>query len=84
MDIDVPLKDLGSVDIEPLRAAILALDEQVWEAQALRQNEYEVHQQTQSVVLVFTDGVGWPNIEVRKESGWDLLAEAAVPMMHGI
>ena len=84
MDIDVPLKDLGSVDIEPLRAAILSLDEQVWEAQALRQNEYEVHQQTQSVVLVFTDGVGWPNIEVRKESGWDLLAEAAVPMMHGI
>jgi len=37
MDIDVPLKDLGSVDIEPLKAAILSLDEQVWKDQTLRQ-----------------------------------------------
>ena len=84
MNIDVPLRDLGSVAIEPLSAAILSLDEAAWESQTHRQNEYEVHQQTRSVVLVFTDGVGWPDIEVSKESGWDLLSETAVPIMHGI
>ncbi|HZD53339.1 MAG TPA: aspartyl/asparaginyl beta-hydroxylase domain-containing protein, partial [Woeseiaceae bacterium] len=50
----------------------------------LRQESYEVHKQTRSIVLVFTDGKGWPEIEVRKEPGWDRLAEAAVPVMHGL
>ncbi|HIG39006.1 MAG: aspartyl/asparaginyl beta-hydroxylase domain-containing protein [bacterium] len=84
MDIDVPLKDLGSIRIEELRQAILSLDESAWKSQTIRQNEYEVHQQTESIVLVFTDGAGWPNVEVRQESGWELLSKTAIPVMHGI
>ena len=84
MDIDVPLKDLGSVAIDGLKEAILSLNESDWASQTHRQSEYEVHRQTKSVVLVFTDGEGWPNIEVTKESGWDLLSETAIPLMHGI
>ncbi len=84
MDIDTPLRDLGNVEIEALKDAILSLDESAWLSQELRQNEYEVHQQTQSIVLVFTDGAGWPDIEVSRESGWDLLSATAIPMMHGI
>lgn len=84
MDIGEPLKELGEIDIEDLRAAILGLDEESWHQNLHRQQEYEVHKSTKSVVLVFTDGSGWPNIEVTKEAGWDQLAGVAVPVMHQI
>ena len=84
MDIGIPIKDLGEYDIEPLKAKIMALPEEAWWGNQFRQLEYEVHQHTQSVVMVFTDGDGWPNIEVSKDEGWDLLADEALPLMHQI
>jgi hypothetical protein len=84
MDIGVPLKELGEYDIEPLKQKILSFGEDDWLGNTYRQQEYEVHKQTQSVVMVFTDGSGWPNIEVSREDGWDQLAEEAVPLMHKI
>ena len=84
MDIGVPIKELGCYDIEPLKNKILSLPEEAWWGNQFRQLEYEVHQLTQSIVLVFTDGQGWPNIEVAKDVGWDLLAEEALPLMHQI
>jgi len=84
MDIETPLKNLGAVDIEHLRQAILSQDESAWHEQEQRQKEYDVHVYTESIVMVFTDGSGWPNIEISKQPGWDRLAEAAVPVMHHI
>ena len=84
MDIEVPLKDLGAIAVEPLREAILALPPQAWLANQQRQQDYDVHRRTESVVLIFTDGAGWPDITLTRESGWDLLADAAVPMMEDI
>lgn len=84
MDIDEPLKSLGAVDIAPLTDSILSLGDDSWLQNRQRQLEYEVHRSTQSVVLVFTDGSGWPEIEITKEAGWDLLSETAVPLMHQI
>ena len=84
MDIDVTLRELGPVDIGPITEAINNLDDSAWQSNKTRQSEYEVHRHTESIVLVFTDGNGWPNIEVTKEAGWDLLAEQAVPLMHKI
>ena len=84
MDIGIPIKDLGEYDIEPLKAKIMALPEEAWWGNQFRQLEYEVHQHTQSVVMVFTDSDGWPNIEVSKDEGWDLLADEAIPLMHRI
>ena len=84
MKIDAPLKDLGAVEMEALQAAVMGLDDQAWDEHQFRQNTYEVHRQTESIVMVFTDGSGWPNIEVRKESGWDALAETAGPLMQRI
>ena len=84
MDIGVSLKDLGAYDIEPLKQTILSLPEDAWWGNQFRQLEYEVHQHTQSIVMVFTDGQGWPNIEVSKDIGWDLLADTAIPLMHQI
>lgn len=84
MDIDRAVRELGTVDIDVLRQAILAQDEAAWREEEVRQESYEVHRQTRSIVLVFTDGNGWPEIEVRKQPGWDRLAAVAVPLMHDI
>lgn len=84
MDIEIPIKDLGEYDIEPLKAKIMDLPEEAWWGNQFRQLEHEVHQHTQSVVMVFTDGDGCPNIEVSKDEGWDLLADEALPLMHQI
>jgi quercetin dioxygenase-like cupin family protein len=84
MDIEYPLSDLGEFAIGSIRKAILALGEDAWLLNTYRQNTYEVHKDTQSVLLVFTDGSGWPDIEISKERGWGLLAEQAVPVMNEI
>jgi hypothetical protein len=84
VDIDEPLRELGEVDVEPLRDAILELGEESWGQNEHRQLEYQVHRNTRSVVLVFTDGSNWPDIEITKEAGWDALAQVAVPLMHQI
>ena len=84
MEIGIPLKELGEYDINQLKQIILGLPEETWFGNQYRQLEYEVHEHTQSIVMVFTDGSNWPNIEVTREAGWDLLAEHAVPLMHQI
>ena len=84
MDIDEAMKDLGPVPYEALRDAILHQDDAAWHEQEQRQSDYEVHRLTESIVLVFTDGSGWPSIEVSKQPGWDRLSEVAVPLMHDI
>jgi len=81
MNIDQPLKKLGEVDAQPLIDAVLALGDATWLETVNRQNEYEVHRQTRSVVLVFCDGP-MDKLEVSKQAGWDLLADAAIPVMH--
>ena len=83
MNIDQPLRTLGPVDAQPLIDAILCLDENTWLTNVNRQNDYEVHRQTQSVVLVFCDGA-MDDLQVSKQEGWDLLAETAVPVMHDL
>lgn len=83
MNIEEPLKDLGPLDAQGLIDAVLGLDDDAWFMNVNRQNDYEVHKQTQSVVMVFCDGPP-ENLEVSKEAGWDLLAEAAIPIMHDL
>lgn len=84
MDIEEPLKTLGELDVEPLKSAILQQDAEAWHEQEYRQQEYDVHRYTESIVMVFTDGSGWPDIEVSKQPGWDRLADVALPVMHDI
>lgn len=84
MDIDTLLRELGSVDNAALSAAILAQEEQAWREEQYRQQAFDVHRETESIVLVFDNLEHWPEIEVMKEPGWDRLADVAVPMMHDI
>jgi hypothetical protein len=84
MDIETPVRELGPVDSASLVEAILAQDEIAWREEEHRQQAYDVHRQTESIVLVFANLEVWPEIEIRKEPGWDRLADLAVPLMHGI
>jgi len=84
MDIGVPIKNFGKVGMDALAEAILAQDEAAWNENVQRQNDYEVHEQTRSIVLLFADVGDWPAIEVSKQPGWERLAKVAVPVMHEI
>ncbi len=84
MDIDTRLRELGDVDSGPLTEAILALDDSAWHEEEYRQEAFDVHRQTESIVLVFVNLDNWPELEVIKEPGWDHLAAVAVPVMHDI
>ena len=84
MNIDEPLRELGAIDMTALREAILSQEEAAWHEDEYRQQSYDVHDQTESIVLVFTDGDNWPQCDVKKEPGWDRIADVAVPVMHEI
>lgn len=83
MDIGKPLRELGDVDVTELTRVVLAQDEHAWRENEHRQQAYDVHHRTESIVLVFCDGE-WPEVTVRREAGWQRLAEQAVPLMHDI
>lgn len=83
MNIDGPLRELGEVNSLALIDAVLGLDANAWLMNVNRQQDYDVHKRTQSVVMVFCDGPP-TDLQISKEAGWNLLAEAAVPLMHDL
>ena len=84
MDIGVPIREFGKVDMAALASAVLAQDDAAWNENEQRQKDYEVHEQTRSIVLLFAEVSEWPALEVSKQPGWPRLAETAVPLMHEI
>lgn len=81
LNIATPYRDLGEIEITPLKEALLAEKDESWLANTERQNSFEVHKQTQSLVLVFCDGKAG-ELTVCKEEAWDRLADVALPVMH--
>ena len=75
-----PTVPLGKVDCQKLTDKVLSLDEAAWRDDSRRQKEYDVHAQTQSIILLFCEG--WPEVTVTRGSGWDLLAAEAEPVME--
>ena len=84
MNIDTPLRRLGAVDSEALGEAILAQEDQAWKEDKYRQEEFEVHHATESIVVLFVDLERWPEVVVKQEPGWPRLAEVALPLMNDI
>ncbi|MDH3373928.1 MAG: aspartyl/asparaginyl beta-hydroxylase domain-containing protein [Gammaproteobacteria bacterium] len=84
MDIDTRLRELGEVDTAPLAQAILGLGDEAWHEEEYRQEAFDVHRETESIVLVFINLDVWPVLEVIKEPGWHHLADVAIPVMHDI
>ena len=84
MDIDVEQRLLGEVEVQALSDCILAQNAAAWTEQTVRQQTYEVHKDTESIVMLFCDE-GWPEEgEIYRDSGWDSLAGAAMPLIDHI
>ncbi len=83
MDIEVPQRYLGEVDIQALSDRILAQEPAAWEEQSLRQQTYEVHRDTKSIVILFCDE-SWPQGYIHRQPGWDRLADVAMPVIDRI
>ncbi|TNE59070.1 MAG: hypothetical protein EP340_03600 [Alphaproteobacteria bacterium] len=83
MDIGVPIRELGPIDMADLKARVLEQEQKAWEEQEYRQYAYDVHKDTRSIVMVFCD-TKWPEVTISKEPGWDRLADIALPLMHQV
>tara|TARA_R110002049_G_scaffold94988_19_gene233522 strand:+ start:1001 stop:1582 length:582 start_codon:yes stop_codon:yes gene_type:complete len=84
MDIATPLRELGPVDSTALRDIVLAQEDDAWKEDVYRQEAFEVHHSTESIVMLFVDIERWPDIVVKREPGWPRLAETALPLMNDI
>lgn len=84
MNIDTPLRKLGPVDGTALIDAVLSQPEPAWQEDQYRQEAFDVHRATESIVLVFVDLDRWPEVVVKREPGWDRLADVALPVMNDI
>ena len=84
MNIDTPLRELGPIDTTALREAVLAQEEVAWKEDKYRQEEFEVHHATESIVVVFVDLEKWPNLVVSREPGWPRIGDVALPIMNEI
>lgn len=82
MLIDAPIRPLGYVDGRKLTERVLAADESAWYADNRRQDDYEVHAETQSILLVFFSG--WPEVCVTHANGWAVFGDVAMPIMEEI
>ncbi|MGI9200987.1 MAG: aspartyl/asparaginyl beta-hydroxylase domain-containing protein [Woeseiaceae bacterium] len=83
MDIGTPIKDWGEVDASALREAILNQGESAWDEDEQRQDDYDVHRQTKSIVMLFAS-LTWPEVTITREKGWDRIADVANPIMNEI
>ena len=84
MNIDTALRALGPVDVEPLRATILAQEDAAWHEDQYRQEAFDVHHKTESIVMLFVDLEHWPELVVSQEPGWVRLSNVALPLMNDI
>ena len=83
MNIGIPIRDWGAVDTTVLREAILGQDDLAWDEDDQRQDDYDVHKQTKSIVMLFAS-LTWPQVTITREKGWDRLADVANPIMAEI
>lgn len=77
-------RDLGPVDCIALVDAVRDLGEDAWTEKQYRQESFNVHRSTQSIVLCFVDLDQWPNLAVVREVGWERLGSSAEPVMASI
>lgn len=84
MDIGIPLRELGAVNVDALREVILSQDDEAWKEDKFRQEAFEVHHATESIVMLFVEIDRWPELVVNREPGWPRLADVALPLMNDI
>ena len=73
---------MGPVDHQPLKDAVTGLAADVWLEDKIRQQSFEQHKQTQSVVMLFSST--WPDPAVEKRSGWEHFSTPANRLIEQI
>lgn len=82
MKLDTPLRTLGPVNHIALKSAVCAAAPDLWLEEQLRQQKFDVHAKTHSIIMLFAEG--WPDISVTKHSGWSRFSPYALPVMQEI
>jgi hypothetical protein len=82
MLIDTPIRPLGQVDCLRLIERVKTTHESAWYLDNRRQDDYEVHVETQSIILVFF--TGWPEVQVSHAGGWKDFGDLVMPIMQTI
>lgn len=77
-------RDLGPVHCRGLCQAVQDLDDAAWTEKTYRQESFNVHRSTQSIVLCFIDLDQWPSLVIAREVGWDHLGMSAEPVMERV
>ena len=66
MNIEGLIRELGPIDITALSETILAQEEVAWHEDQYRQETYDVHRQTETIVLVFAKLEACPEVDICK------------------
>lgn len=82
MLLETPYRKLGPVDHTALKAAVLAATPEAWLEDKIRQQSFEQHKATQSIVILFSNT--WPNPVVEKRSGWERFSAPANALIDQI
>lgn len=83
MDFGEDQRVLGSIDGRGVRDRVTSLTPDAWLEQSIRQQTYEVHKQTQSIVLLFCDE-NWPQGEIYRDVGWARLNDVVIPLIDEV
>ncbi len=81
MLIRTPIRALGRVDCRSLAALATAAPEAAWFDDVRRQTDYDVHAETQSIILRFLHRLAGSR---RQRPGWEPFAAAAMPIVQAI
>jgi hypothetical protein len=82
MLLETPVRTLGPVAHQPLKDVVTSLAPDIWLEDKIRQQSFEQHKQTQSVVMLFS--ASWPDPAVEKRSGWDHFSDEANALIEEI
>lgn len=82
MDIGVPYRGLGKVDITELQQVLESQPDSLWEEDRALKMELSPRRDTDSIYLIYT--TGWPEFTTNRYAGWNPLSETCVPIIRSL
>jgi hypothetical protein len=80
--LPVAWRELGPVPAAPVRAWLDGLDEGVWVENPLRQRAFRVHQDTNSIILIWSRHRHWPKVTTEVLPRWADADAAITPILR--
>lgn len=82
MEIEGNVRELGKLNFEVLRDAVLAQNPWVWTEDDVRQKNFTQHKDTETIVLLWR--VGWNPHKIIRKSGCDYIGQEASDLLDEI